>query len=168
MTDRDPIPALHRRPFDLMLVISFAAFMGTSLLFDRLAGLDLVHAGSDDPMVRALWSYAGEYDPLVAENPLFLRVMSWISAFVFGPFYAVLIYAFLRGCNWIRLPAIAFGSMVLYSVIVHVAAELLNERPPPNLAVFAAVYVPYALIPILLLVRMRRTPFPSVRVRGNL
>ena len=144
----------YRHPIDLVLVVSFAGFFVTSVVFDRLAALDLVRADSSDPIARALWQYGAAYDPLVAQNPVFLRVMSWISAFVFGPFYLVLVYALVRRRTWIRVPAIIYASCILYSMIVHVVVELMWPEPPPDLVVFAFVYGAYAIAPTLLLVRM--------------
>ena len=153
-------PPWYRHPLDRVLVPLFATFFVTSLVFDRLAALDLVAPDSADILGRALWAYGNAYDPLVAENPLFLRVMSGISAFLFGPFYVVVIYALIRRRNWIRTPAFIYAISILYSMVVHVAVELLWPRPPPHLAMFAAVYLGYALAPLALIWRLRRpNPF---------
>lgn len=153
-------PPWYRQPLDLVLVVTFGMFALTSFLFDRLGGIDAIDPASADPLARALVAYGERFDPLVLENPVFLRIMSWISAFVMGPFYLVLIYAFVRRRNWIRDPAIAYAAIMLYSMVVHVAAELMWHTPPPNLPVLFATYAWYAVAPVLLLVRMRPTrPF---------
>ena len=89
------------------------AFAATSFLFDRAAAMDTVGPDSADPFGRALWMYGMRFDPLVAENPLFLRLMSGISAFVFGPFYVVLAWGLVKGRNWIRMPTIVWASAML-------------------------------------------------------
>ena len=137
-----------------MLAATFLGFAATSFLFDRAAALDWVGPDVADPFGRALWWFAQRWDPLVGQNPLFLRVMSGISAFVFGPFYLVLAWALVKGRAWIRTPAIAYAVVMLYSMVVHVAVELWGELPPPNLPVFFGVYAAYVIAPIVLLRRM--------------
>lgn len=151
---------LKRRTLDVIFVATFVSFSLTSFLFDRAAALDAVGPESSDPFGRALWWYGTHYDPLVAQNPWFLRVMSGISAFVFGPFYLYLAHGFVKRRDAIRLPAIAWASVMLYSMVVHVAIELWGDLPPPSTMVFIATYGGYALAPALLLYRMRSaTPF---------
>lgn len=154
--------ALTRRPVDLVLVCTFTAFALTSFCVDSLAALDLLRADSPIHLARLVYDYAQRFDPLVGENPLFLRVMSGLSAFVFGPFYVVLIQALIRGRDWIRIPALLYGAAMSYSMIVHVLVELLGPMPPPNLAVFFSMYAPYIIAPLVLMFRMRSpTPFPT-------
>ncbi len=146
------------RRIDAFFVVTFASFAATSFLFDRTAALDIVGPDSADPFARALYWYGVRYDPLVVANPLFLRVMSAISAFVFGPFYVWLVRGFLRRDERIRTPAVVYGWVMLYSMVVHVAVELWGELPPPNLPVFFGVYAMYVVAPALLLWRMRSGP----------
>jgi hypothetical protein len=42
---------------------------------------------------------------MLVANPRFLQAGAGVSALVSGPFYLVLIYAFVKGRDWIRLPA---------------------------------------------------------------
>lgn len=159
--ERRAVPRPHRT-LDAFLVATFAAFALTSFLFDRCAALDIVAPDSADPFARALWWYGQRYDPLVAANPLFLQVMSAISAFVFGPFYLYLCHGLLKARPQIRIPSIVYGWIMIYSMLVHVAVELWGDLPPPNLVVFWGVYLGYALAPALLLWRMREPdPFTT-------
>ncbi len=141
---------------DAFLVATMIAFATTSLLFDRAAAMDLVAADSVDPFGRLLWQFGTAYDPLVALNPLFLRVMSGISAFVFGPFYVWAALALWRGDPRLRTPAILYAAAMLYSMALHFAVELMGDLPPTNVAVFVLVYTPYCALPIALLTRVRR------------
>ena len=89
--------------------------------------------------------------------------MSWISGFVFGPFYAVIVYAIVRRRDWIRIPALLYVGAMLYSMIVHIALELMWDVPPPSLAALSAIYAPYVIAPLLLAWRVRG-PHPFSRV----
>lgn len=143
-----------RSRLDLALAATLLGFAATSLLFDRAAAMDAVGPESADPFGRALWLYGTKFDPLVAENPLFLRVMSGISAFVFGPFYFVLAWGLAKRRDFIRVPTIVWATAMLYSMVVHVVVELACATPPPNLPVFFGVYAAYVAAPILLLWRV--------------
>jgi hypothetical protein len=153
------------RSIDLFFVATFAGFAATSLLFDRTAALDIIGPDSIDPFARALYWYAIRYDPLVVENPLFLRLMSAISAFVFGPLYIYLAHGFWRQRARIRTAGLVYGWVMVYSMVVHIVVELWGELPPPNLVVFWLVYAIYLVVPILLLWRLRaQDPFDGYRM----
>ncbi len=148
------------RGLDRALIVALLAFTATSLLFDRAAALDAVAEDSADPFGRALWWYGVHYDPLVAENPLFLRVMSGISAFGFGMLYPVLAWGIAKRRNWVRGPALAYAAMMLYSMFVHVVVEVQCDTPPPNMPIFLGTYLGYILVPVLLAWRLSpRRPF---------
>lgn len=154
--------AERRSLSDAFLVATLCAFAATSLLVDRTAALDIIGPESADPFARAMYWYGVRYDPLVVANPLFLQVMSAISAFVFGPLYLWLARALWRRDSAIRVPALLYSVAMLYSMIVHVAVELWGEMPPPNMLVFVGVYTPYVLVPLLLAWRVRRPdPFAA-------
>lgn len=142
------------RGIDRALIVALVAFTATSLLFDRAAALDAVGPDSPDPFGRALWWYGDNFDPLVAENPLFLRVMSGISAFGFGLLYPVLAWGLAKRRNWVRGPGLAYAAMMLYSMFLHVVVELSCDTPPPNLPIFLGTYVGYVLVPVLLAWRL--------------
>lgn len=143
------------RFLDAFFVITLAAFAATSLLCDRTGALDIIGPDSSDPFARAVYWYGVRYDPLIVENPLFLQVMSGISAFVFGPIHAILSWGFARRSNRIRTLGIVWAWTMLYSMLVHIAVEIWGPLPPPQPLVFVGTYAVYAIAPILLLWRFR-------------
>jgi hypothetical protein len=145
-----------RRGIEAFFIVTFVAFALTSFLFDRTGAIDNIAPDSSDPFARALYWYAVKYDPLLVANPLFLQVMSAISAFVFGPLYLVLAWGLYQRRPWFRTPAVVWAWTMLYSMSVHVAVELWGDHPPPNLLVFTAIYAMYALFPALLLLHLRK------------
>ena len=98
---------LGARPRDWFFVLAFAFFAFTSAFSDAVVARGIALA-PDSPhfWARANWWYAQGTDPLLLRPPTGLRVQVAISAFVFGPFYLLLVYAFVAGKNWIRMPAI--------------------------------------------------------------
>lgn len=145
-----------RRSIDAFFVVTFVAFALTSFLFDRTGAIDNIAPDSGDPFARAMYWYGVRYDPLIVANPLFLQVMSGISAFVFGPLYLVLAWGLHHERPWFRTPAVVWAWLMLYSMVVHVAVELWGDHPPPDLLVFTGVYAFYAVVPVLLLVHLRK------------
>jgi hypothetical protein len=140
---------------DAILLLTLLSFAATSLLFDRAAAMDLVAPDSVDPFGRALHWFGARWDPLVAANPQFLRVMSGISAFVMGPFYLWAARALRRGDPRLHGAALIYMVAMLYSMVVHVWVELFGELPPPDKLVFALIYAPYCALPVALWWRTR-------------
>ena len=154
---------LRERPGDFVFIVGFGLFAVTSFCFDRLAALDVdFHDPNAGFFATAFRSYGEAVDPLTLVNPKWLQVMSGISAFVFGPFYLVLIAAFVRGDDRIRLPAIAYVAAMVYSVVVHVTMEFVGDVPPVAVGPMLATYTPYLLLPLALAWRMRHErPFAA-------
>ena len=67
----------------------------------------------------------------------------------------MLVYAFVRRRNWIRLPALLYGSAMLYSIAVYVLMEVFSEHAAQtNLPMVLLIGAPYTIIPLLLVYRM--------------
>ena len=149
---------LRKRPFDAFLVCWFTVFALTSLVYEQFVvfGVDLAATG--DPFGRSWYWYARMFDPVFLAPPLWLRIMCAIDAYVFGPCYLVLIYAFTRCRNWIRVPALLYGAAIVYSTLVYFAWEVLDpaNRAQANLLGVFVVNIPYTIVPLLLLWRVRR------------
>lgn len=148
---------LRRRPLDAFLVFWFCLFAISSLVYEQFIvfGVDL--AATTNIFGRSWYWYAHSFDPIFLDTPLWLRIMCGIDAHVFGPFYLVLIYAFARRRNWIRIPALLYGAAIVYSTAVYFGFEFLDEsnKAQANLWAVFLVNIPYTLIPLLLMWRMR-------------
>ncbi len=150
--------SLHRRPVDAFLVFWFCLFAVSSLVLEQFIvfGVDL--SATTDIFGRSWYWYARSFDPIFLDTPLWLRIMCTIDAYVFGPFYLVLIYALVQERSWIRVPALLYGGAIVYSTIVYFGYEFLDRanREEANLSVVLLVNIPYTIIPLLLVWRMRR------------
>jgi hypothetical protein len=180
---------LNQRRYDWIFIVVFSAFAFTSFAADLVNAVMRPDPDSGYFWARAVYNlYAVGNDPLLIANPLYLRVMTAISVFLFGPFYIVLVIAFVTGKNWIRPFALVYVGMIVESMIVLLvvefagdlaffemmgaggvksAAELARDGLTPSLAVlrpgkFLLFNLPYKLFPILLAVRMWR-PLPFSR-----
>jgi hypothetical protein len=131
------------------LVVCFAVFAFTSLVMEMYIVFDVDLRAAEDPFGRA-WRFYCQWDPVFLDTPTWLRVMCGIDAFVFGPFYLVLIAAFVRRCEWIRLPALLYVAAIVYSTLVYFGYELVAERERANLLMVVLINVPYTIMPLLL------------------
>ncbi len=122
----------------------------------------------------ARFVYHSGTDSLILVDPRFVQVSVGISA-VLGLFYLVLIYAFARGREWIRLPGVFYAGMVVMGTGVYLAVGLLGDASLFHLACgpdstydykfvsaakSLAYNLPYPLVALLLVARMWRAhPF---------
>ncbi|WP_052960252.1 emopamil-binding family protein [Mycobacterium sp. EPa45] len=111
--------------------------------------------------------YADGTDPLLIANPRFLQVSASVSAVVFGTFYVLFVYAFVRGREWIRKPSFIYTGMVVQTtftvVMVGVAGDAslfqavcgtAYDYTFTNVPKALAYNLPYIVVPILLTARM--------------
>jgi hypothetical protein len=157
---------LRRRPIDIVFIVIFAAFTITSLISDLLPtiGVDISQPSSNF-FVNSNWWYAHDTDPLFMTPPVWMRIVTGLSAFVYMPFYVVLVISLVRGWNAIQLPSVVYATMIAsITGIIVFGVEFFGEPEwvTPNPVKFLAFNLPYVLLPILLLIRMRK-PFPFAR-----
>jgi hypothetical protein len=162
VTALEPIP-LRERPLDRWLVVGFLLFALTSFGVDRLAALD-VDVCAERSLGGSLCWYGQHLDPLYLANPQWLRVMSGLSAWLFGPLYLALAWGFWRGVDAARGPALAWAVAITYSMVVHLWMELFGALPSPRPVLMLLVYLPYLVLPFVVLARLRTsTPFTRAR-----
>ena len=155
---------LRSRPFDAFLVFCFSLFAVSSLVFEPFIVFDVDLSTASDPVGKTWYWYASSFDPIFLDTPLWLRIMCGIDAFVFGPFYLVLIYALVRARSWIRVPALLYAAAIVYSTVVYFGYEVLDpaNRAQANLSAVFLINIPFTLVPLLLLWRMSSAN-PSAR-----
>jgi len=79
----------------------------------------------------------------------------------FGPFYFLAIYAFIRARNWIRVPALVWSGMMLSNVLIILMEERYGIHASPNFTKVLLANLAWLLMPLLMIWRMRREPFPA-------
>jgi hypothetical protein len=157
---------LSKRPIDIVFLVIFSAFIVTSIISDSVEGLGLDQV-KDSPNLLVQWNYwyASNFDPLYQSHPVWLRFISGTSAFVYVVFYVVLIIAIVRRWNWIQLPSVIYATMIIALTGIPIfGVEFFGSTAErtPDPAVFLAFNLPYIVVPLLLLIRMRR-PLPFSR-----
>ena len=157
---------LRERPIDVFFAIVFTLFIVTSCISDMLPtlGVDFSQPNGNFFVDSNHW-YAHDADPLFMHPPVWMRIVTGLSAFVYLAFYLVLVPALLRGWNWIQLPSVIYATMIAgVTGIIVFGVEFFGEPEwrTPDPVKFLAFNLPYVLVPILLLVRMRK-PLPFTR-----
>jgi hypothetical protein len=111
-------------------------------------------------VVDMVHHYGHTYDPLVLARPIWWKMTIWIDSLYFGPFYAVAIYAFVRGREWIRIPSIIYASVLMTNVIIILSEELFGPHATPQLPIVLLANAPWLLMPIYIIYRMWRYTHP--------
>jgi hypothetical protein len=114
------------------------------------------------PLVDLVHAYGARFDPLLLARPAFWRMTIWIDVLGFGPFYACALYAFLRGRDWIRVPALVWAGLMTANVLIILMEERYGVWATPRFGVVLALNLPWLLLPAAVVVRMRREhPFTT-------
>jgi hypothetical protein len=105
-------------------------------------------------MVKLIHWYGSSFDPLLMARPVWWKMTIWIDSLFYGPFYAFAIYAFIRGRDWIRIPAIFYAGMMFTGVIVILGEEAAGAHATPHLPLVLGLNLPWLLVPLLLTARL--------------
>ena len=151
-------PPLRQRPVDILIVGFYTISVLYGLLFSLPEALGIpVSPDSPWPPLRYLyeWAVAEEPTHLLQPLPIFLLSAVAIDGFIHSPFLCVMLYAFIVGKNWIRLPALVFAGSAITNMYYYFMATLLGDHPPPNTLYYLVFNLPWMLMPMLLIWRVR-------------
>jgi hypothetical protein len=105
-------------------------------------------------VIDAMHDYTRTYDPLVYNRPVWFQTTVWIDQLFYGPFYAVAMYAFWKGREWIRNWCFIWASVMLSVVTLILHEEWRGQYATDHLPLVIATNVGWIVFPILTLVRM--------------
>jgi hypothetical protein len=157
---------LRQRPVDIFFICVFAIFIITCIISDSVEGLGIpqtLHSTN----ILAQWNYfyASHYDPLYKAEHVWLRFISGTSAFLYLPFYVVLIISLVKAWNRIQIFAVIYATMIISLTAIPIFGDEFfgpaADRTPDPL-IFLLYNGPYVVIPLILLLRMRK-PLPFQR-----
>ncbi|HEY7953984.1 MAG: EXPERA domain-containing protein [Polyangia bacterium] len=165
----DPLPLSQRR-WDLLFIAFFAINLGFITYMvdvEQIVIADPLHFTypfwPPHAMVDLVHWWGRNYDPALMAREPWWRATIWIDALLFGPFYAVALYAYVKGKSWIRIPSIIWASVMITNVTVILFEELLGAHATPRPGVVLAANAAWLFIPPLVIARMarREQPFAS-------
>ncbi|HTT72268.1 MAG TPA: emopamil-binding family protein [Anaeromyxobacteraceae bacterium] len=172
---REAVP-LRRRPFDLLVVVFFAVnlcFTTYVVSLEQIVIDDPAHyappAWPPASLLALVHWYERHFDPLLLARPAWYRATIWLDVLGFGPFYAVAIYAWTRGRDFIRIPSVVWASMMFTNVFIILFDELRGVHASPHPLAVVAANLAWLLMPVLVLVRVGGQEHPFTRaVPGTL
>lgn len=163
---------LRKRPIDVALLGFFAfnlVFVSYVISLEQIAVANPANPGTP------LWPPRGAlalihwwertYDPLLWARPAWYRATIWIDVLVFGPYYAAALFAFARGREWIRTPSLVWSGLMLANVSIILFDELCGEHASPHPFVVVGANASWAILPVLMIWRMSRSPHPFTEER---
>lgn len=158
----DHVP-LRRRWYDAIFVAFFAinaGFVTYIVDLEQIAIPDTRHfrypVWPPRPLVDLVHWYGDRWDPLLMARPPFWKMTIWIDVLFFGPFYLAGIVAFLRGRDWIRVPALVWSGMMLSNVLILLSQERFGQWATPHFGMVLAANLAWLLFPLGMIWRMRR------------
>jgi len=163
---RRAIP-LSRRPLDWALLAFFAVNLAFTTYVVSLEQVVIADPASftpplwpPAPLLALVHWWERTYDPLLWARPAWYRATIWLDVLAFGPFYLCALYAFWRGRDWIRIPAVIWGAVLFTNVFVILSDELWGIHATPAPLVVAGANLPWLLMPFLVGWRVLRSPHP--------
>jgi len=107
-------------------------------------------------MIRMIHWYGNNFDPLLMARPQWWQMTIWLDVLFYGPFYVAAVHAFLKGREWIRIPAIFYSGMLFADVFIILGEETAGPRAAPNLPLVLGLNRPWLLLPIFPTLRLRK------------
>lgn len=163
---RKVIP-LSRRPLDIAIVVFFLV----NLLFvTYIVDLEqLVIANPNHftypiwppaPAVDAIHWWGRTFDPDLIAREAWWKMTIWIDNVLFGPFYVVALYAYIKGKEWIRIPSVIYASMLLTNVLIILGEEYAGTHASPHFPIVLLANLPWLVFPLIIIARMWRGEHP--------
>jgi hypothetical protein len=159
---RTAIP-LRERKLDILFLAFFIVNLTVITYIVDLEQLVIADPGSfaypawpPRPLVDLVHWWAGTYDPLQWARPPWWRATIWIDVIAFGPFYVAAIYAFWRGRDFIRVPALVWAGMMLSNVIIIMFEETIGPHATPRWTNVALANLAWLALPLLVIARLWR------------
>jgi emopamil binding protein len=121
------------------------------------------------PFVQMIHNYGNSLDPLLMARPQWWKDTIWLDVLFYGPFYIAALYAFIKGKNWIRIPAVFYSGMMFADVFIILGEEIAGSHATPHLLAVLMLNLPWLLIPLLLTIRLwHDKPFAATNKQPEL
>lgn len=161
---------LGKRPLDIAIVAYFLFnFLFITYFFDlEQIVIPNVHhftypAWPPPFLVNLSHWWGRTFDPLLMARPVWWRATIWMDCVLFGPFYLVAVYAFVKGKNWIRLPAVIYSTIMVTNVSIILSEEAWGPHASPALLAVIGANASWVIFPVLIVIRMWKSETPFAR-----
>ncbi|KAL0479575.1 sigma intracellular receptor [Acrasis kona] len=150
------VKPLLRRFGDLVVFLYFITHIPITILID--SQVLLRKSITYHPAISSVFDdYSVNFqDKLVTNAPLWFQVFTLCELILQLPFFPVAAYAYYKGKNWIRIPAIVYGVHVVTTLIPILSTQFFDPeyRPTSNIVLLglSAIYSIYFFIPFYIVV----------------
>lgn len=151
-----------------LLFITYIVDIEQLIIADSTPGKFAYPLWPPAPLVDLVHWWGRNFDPALMARPVWWRATIWIDALFFGPYYAVALYAFIKGRRFIRLPSVVWASVMLTNVTIILFEEMIGTHATPRPGWVVLVNIPWLLFPLLMLWRMGRSEDPFCARRSEL
>ncbi|HTJ50035.1 MAG TPA: emopamil-binding family protein [Cyclobacteriaceae bacterium] len=158
---------LKKRPLDIIIIVFFIINL---IFITYMIDVEQLVISNPDNFQYPLWPpawmvdlvhwYGRTFDPVLMARPAWWRATIWIDSIFFGPFYAVAIYAFWKGKNWIRFGSIVWASVMLTNVTIILFEEVNGEHASPELFRVFLANAAWIIFPVIVMYRMWKSIEP--------
>jgi hypothetical protein len=120
-------------------------------------------------LARAFHQHMYDNDPLGYARPTWFMVTIWMGLLLWGPFYIVAIFAFIRGDNRIRIPCIMYCTAMIVILTMITAENLIGPHKRADVYSFFQENALWLVTIPALLIKMLKsdTPFNNSSVLKN-
>ncbi len=144
---------------DRVLAVLFALMVVNGVLLSLPEALGVAVApDSPWPPLRSLHHWAVTQEPAHLHPPPSLRASLWFDAVVQTPCAAWLTWALWTGRRGIRSPALVYAGAAVANMYFYFFQTVFGPDPPLQPAVYWPMNLPWLLLPIALIVRLRVRP----------
>lgn len=161
---------LSRRRIDIILAIFFIVnllFVSYVIDIEQIIIANPAHftypIWPPRPVVDAIHWWGNSFDPLLMARPVFFKVTIWLDNLLYGPFYLIAIYAYIKGREWIRLPSIIYAVSMISGVIMILSEEAFGVYHTSHLAIVVAANASWIIFPLIILFRLGLNEHPFTR-----
>ncbi|EFJ29615.1 hypothetical protein SELMODRAFT_91736 [Selaginella moellendorffii] len=150
------------RGLDVGLAIFFALNVPLVLFVDSTAVLPMsCFPAAIQALVR--WHIRTSGDYLMRDKPPFFLGLVFCEIFVQLPLYIANAIAFYYGKPWGRTTGIIYGVHTA-TTMIPILFDILCSQVPTKFQLFS-IYVPYLIIPLIVLVRLMPYTYPFAKKR---
>jgi hypothetical protein len=161
---------LGERRLDLAFIVFFAINLGFITYIVDLEQLVIADPTRfsyplwpPPPLVDLVHWWGRTFDPALLAREPWWRATIWLDVLGFGPFYAFALYAFVRGRDFIRVPAFVWAGIMFANVTIILFAELWGAHATPRRGVVIGANLPWLLMPGLVVWRLAGRAHPFAR-----
>lgn len=149
----------RRSRWDVILLPAYALGILNALVLSLPEALGVpVAPDSPWPPLRALHTWAVEQEPQHLVMPPTLQASLLYDAFVQLPLLVVLLigYGLRKDWPWLRTAAIVYAVSAIVNMYFYFMQTFLGPDSPPHLATYVPINLPWLLVPVLVLLRVRQ------------